>query len=158
MGNFPLYSFLLPMPLLLPMMSRSLATGQNGARVGGATRHGQLFISLCYNKYHRKPTVWPTVAAPHAKERILNSKLESILAQPTVASRSSCIARSIPHPVSPIPYPLSPIPYPVSSGSKCNLANVHVSWANIFIGFLGWTSLGSGRRIRSASKMHLQRG
>lgn len=109
MGNFPLYSFLLPMPLLLPMMSRSLATGQNGARGGGATRHGQLFISLCYNKYHRKPTVWPTVAAPHAKERILNSKLESILAQPTVASRSSCIARSIPYPASRIPYPLSRI-------------------------------------------------
>lgn len=114
MGNFPLYSFLLPMPLLLPMMSRSLATGQNGQRVGGATRHGQLFISLCYNKYHRKPTVWPTVAAPHAKERILNSKLESILAQPTVASRSSCIARTQ-YPLSRIPYTVSPIPYPVSS-------------------------------------------
>lgn len=42
-----------------------------------AARNGQLFISLCYNKYHRKPTVWPTVAL-HTKDRILNSMLESV--------------------------------------------------------------------------------
>lgn len=90
---------------------------------------------------------------PHTKDRILNSRLESVSwhslatvapAECPVAGSVQCAVRSI--------------QYPVSSGSKCNLANVHVSWANIFIGFLGWSSLGSGRRIRSASKMHLQRG
>lgn len=122
----------------------------NGVRVEDEKQRGTVNFSLAFaitNTTESQP--YGRQLLPHTKDRILNSMLESVSwhSLATVA------------PAAPVEWPVAgSVQYPVSSGSKCNLANVHVSWANIFIGFLGWTSLGSGRRIRSASKMHLQRG